>query len=71
MYQSRTPEVRFRPSDVDQNLQAFVYDQATWHGNGARHLHSIVEFSRSYLGIARGERGSVFHFTLPANGHEG
>jgi signal transduction histidine kinase len=61
-----------RPSDVDQIFKPLFTTKPHGMGMGLAICRSIVESHHGRIwASAAGERGSVFHFTLPANGHEG
>jgi len=60
------------PSDVDRIFKPLFTTKAHGMGMGLAICRSIVEshHGRIWASPAAG-RGSIFHFTLPANGHEG
>ena len=61
-----------RPSDVDQIFKPLFTTKPHGMGMGLAICRSIVKSHHGRIwASAAGERGSVFHFTLPANGHEG
>jgi signal transduction histidine kinase len=60
------------PSDVDRIFKPLFTTKSHGMGMGLAICRSIVEahHGRIWVSPAAG-RGSIFHFTLPANGHEG